>query len=440
MLDFRNFPGSQEFQRHALAYLRGSISRFFGGSVKFDSQPLGALRHQHGLDIAATPHRGVYIVDNGTCAVILGRVLHGNGVKAAFSLQLRDTNVEGLEKLFNVFEAALAVTLTRGAVHKFADKPHQYGDELIELTISKYFGKGYYDHRRIQVAINLFHDLANTRFEGRNFTTGLVLTRSHYAYAEKKGHTREGRLFPLETGRNLSSADGVDKRFWYLSDGQTSFFLANRHLELKHLFITHGARQSLATFVDDYTLSKTIKGGDVLFRVSSQSEWSITGSEGIEFGFREGRWRARNLDQISKLVRATLQVQENFVQGLLFYVFYLSRRRLSSILWVPMDVSQIEQVVLSQNRFTQQPFSILDEMHTQSLIRLLSSDGASIVARDGTLISFGCVVDTSKLQVKGIKGTGESVASLLGSNGLAVKISQDGTIKLYPSNAAPLII
>ena len=205
--------------------------------------------------------------------------------------------------------------------------------------------------------------------------------------------------------------------------------------------MAHASRQGLQSFVDDYTLSKTIMGGDALFRVTSQAEFSITDSSGIEFNFKEGRWRVRNLLEIARLIQVSLDVDEAFVQSFLFYVFYLSRRRLSSILWVPTDLNQAEAFLLSKNQLTTTPFSLTNERHTQTLIRLLSSDGVAIFSTDGTLLSFGSVVDTSKVEISGMKGTGESVAAILGRNGVAVKVSQDGTIKLFLRNApAPMTI
>ena len=182
-------------------------------------------------------------------------------------------------------------------------------------------------------------------------------------------------------------------------------------------------------------------GGDALFRVTSQAEFSITGSSGIEFNFKEGRWRVRNLLELARLIQATLDVGEAFVQSFLFYVFYLSRRRLSSILWVPTDLSQVDALLLSKNQLTTTPFSLTNDKHTQTLIRLLSSDGASIFTTDGTLLSFGSVVDISKIVISGMKGTGESVAAILGRNGVAVKVSQDGTIKVFlKASPSPIII
>lgn len=440
MIDFEHMRGAVEFKKHALPYLLGATKRFFGGSVKFDHNPINTISHKYGIDILQNQKRGVYIVDS-TCAIVLGRVLDGKTVVAAFSLQITNTVFTGLERLLNVFEGVLAITLSHSVKERFSLKPHQFGDELLELTISKFFSRGHYDYRKFKQLVELFHKLANSRFEGRNFTTGLVLTRSFYAYANKREHTRAGTLLPLREVRKLSPIDPVDKRFWYLADGQTSYFLANPSLEVANAFLANSSRQALASFVDDYTLSKTIKGGDALFRVTSQSEYSITGSEGIEFNFKEGQWRIRSLSQIASLIRSTLKVEEDFVQSLLYYVFYLARRRLSSIIWVPLDATKFDDLLLSKNSLTTAPFSLLDEKHTQTLIRLLSSDGASIFHTDGTLLSYGSVIDISKVTINGVKGTGESVASILAKNGLSIKVSQDGTVKMYSANSTnPIII
>ncbi|MBV4506513.1 hypothetical protein HU751_016825 [Pseudomonas sp. BW13M1] len=440
MIDFENMRGSGEFKKHALPYLLGATRRFFGGSVKFDHNPINSIKHQYGIDILENERRGVYIV-NSTCAIVLGRVLEGKTVVAAFSLQITNTTFTGLERLLNVFEGVLAITLSHSVKDKFSLKPHQFGDELLELTISKFFSRGRYDYRKFKQLVELFHKLANTKFEGRNFTTGLVLTRSFYAYANKRDHTRGGALLPLKEARKLSPIDPIDKRFWYLADGQTSYFLANPSLEIASAFLANSSRQALISFVDDYTLSKTIKGGDALFRVTSQSEYSITGSEGIEFNFKEGQWRIRSLTQIANLIRSTLNVKEDFIQSLLYYVFYLARRRLSSIIWIPLDAQKFDDLLLSKNSLTTAPFSLLDERHTQTLVRLLSSDGASIFNTDGALLSYGSVIDISKVTINGVKGTGESVASILAKNGLSVKISQDGTIKMFSAKLTnPIVI
>jgi hypothetical protein len=441
MIEFAEYLDYKRFEKDALPYLLGAVRRFFGCSVRFDSRPIAGVKLRHGIDILQNVNRGVYVVDNGNTVVLLGRTLQGEDVKTAFSLILSGTYFSGLEKLLNNFEAALALTLSSAPIRKLTLKPQQFGDDLVELAIAKHFGKGSFDHRYIQYLIKLFGQLSSTQFEGRGFTTGLVLTRSMHAFSKKSDEQRQGDLYPLEQTQTLSPINQLDKRFWYLADGQTSFFVANKELKVSNLFVVDSYRQSLGSFVDDYTLSKTVKGGDVLFRVTSRSEYSIVGSEGVEFNYKENGWRVRDLNKIAEVVRVSLGVDESFVQSLLYYILYLSRRRLSSIIWIPFDSESASSLLLSENGFTKKPLSIVDEKHTQTLLRILSSDGATVFTKQGDLVSYGSFIDISKKPVKGVKGTGETVAALLSENGLAIKISQDGKIKMFSDSlAGPLVI
>lgn len=438
MLDFEQLSGATSFKLLAQPFLVTATEQFFGCKVSYSAAPLKWVHKELGIDLTLNPRRGVYQLSDSS-ALLLGRVLDKRNVIAAFSLRITNAHLTGLTYLLNVYEAALALSLSRSYRFGFRDRPQQFAEDLLELAVAKYFSKGYYDYRKFLFLIDLFHKLSTSTFEGRHFTSGLILTRSHYAFAEKADHSRAGRLFALHSGKQLAPTRDIEKRFWYLADGQTSYYLCDRLLRVNELFVLWNPRQSLASFVDDYSLADTVRGGDALFRVVSQSELSITGSGGIDFNYKEGRWHVRNFGQIATSVREFLGVDAAFVQALLYFVFYLSRRRLSSILWVPADPNRLDELLLTRNQLAAEPLSILDERHTQTLLRVLSSDGASVIGTDGSLISFGSIVDIAKVKIAGVKGTGESVAALLAQNGLSVKISQDGSVKLYLGSQKPTI-
>lgn len=393
-----------------------------------------------GVDISTSPQRGLYPFPADSTLVMLGRLVEGRKLDAAFSLTLRGNNLDGFGYLFFAFEGALARTLNRSRQFGFNDRPQQFGDELVQLAISRYFSKGYFNYRSFLLLLDLFRKLSTTTFEGRNFTTGLILTPSHYAYAEKHDQSRGGKLFPLEKDRPIGLHSGDDKRFWYLADGQTSFFMADRWLNIQDLFVLDAPRRSLASFMDDYSLSSTVKGRDALFRVNGRAEYSVLTSERTEFCFKDNKWHIRNLKTIAAQIRSSLGVDEAFVESLLYFVFLLSRRRCSAILWVPHEITNIQDVMLSRNSLAQRPFSILEDAHTQTIFRQLSSDGATTIAKDGNVVSFGSVVDISKATISGVRGTGETAAALLASRGVAVKVSQDGAIRLYTSAERPPIV
>lgn len=46
-------------------------------------------------------------------------------------------------------------------------------------------------------------------------------------------------------------------------------------------------------------------------------------------------------------------------------------------------------------------------------------------------MNHGYIANMNATKINAVKGTGETAASLLASNGVAFKISQDGTIKVF---------
>ena len=130
MINFIKQPGAKAFEYLALPYLCGAVERFFGGKVRYEACSIESIKVKYGIDITENKKRGVYIVDAKT-AIILGRVLEKNEVKAALGLYVTESSFTGIEKFLNNFEAALALTLSSSSQSKFEERPHQFGDELI---------------------------------------------------------------------------------------------------------------------------------------------------------------------------------------------------------------------------------------------------------------------------------------------------------------------
>lgn len=64
-------------------------------------------------------------------------------------------------------------------------------------------------------------------------------------------------------------------------------------------------------------------------------------------------------------------------------------------------------------------------------MRILSSDGVTVIDKSGKIIYHGGIVDLNAGITKGLAGTGETAARILSDNGIAIKISQDGNIKIF---------
>ena len=130
------------------------------------------------------------------------------------------------------------------------------------------------------------------------------------------------------------------------------------------------------------------------------------------------------------------------VNKILFFVLFCSKNSISSVIWIPHEIDTVSKLVKPDtlNKLIIEPISIVDKRYTNHIIRYLSSDGATIIDKNGMLQYFGSIVDMKNLEIEGITGTGESAAQVLCSNGIAFKISQDGTIKLFLENSEEAII
>ena len=68
--------------------------------------------------------------------------------------------------------------------------------------------------------------------------------------------------------------------------------------------------------------------------------------------------------------------------------------------------------------------------------KILASDGAIVIEKNGDIMYESVFVDVGKAKVSlnTLVGTGETATAYLAQNGVAIKVSQDGTIKIYSGN------
>ena len=120
-------------------------------------------------------------------------------------------------------------------------------------------------------------------------------------------------------------------------------------------------------------------------------------------------------------------------------MLYCSKNDVSSIIWIVEDKNDMS-CLADMNTFTRKNIYITDVSCNNIIKRLLSSDGAVAIDMTGKILYYGCIVNLNKTQQSsGPKGTGETAAGILAQNGIAIKISQDGTIKVHLTpNAKPI--
>lgn len=423
----KRIVGYNYLDQFGLTILQSTIANFLSCEVKIFTNPLSELQ-DYGINILDNENRGFYPLDDNNI-IVLGRIMSDDRkLISSLGIKLSKKGIRYSGKFLTILEGALTYTLTQEYKNNFKNCKYSLGDELILHTVCNYVSRGGYDNRHIRHLISIFQKLRTTSFEGSFFSTGLILTKSHFAYNR---NDRFGSSFNLKHPFSLANQCQIERRIWYLVDGKKTFFMCNKSLVIGQLFVLDKEYQN-ANYIDSHTLAKSLKGVDLLFKVENEKIFSIINTSNIEISYMENQWKFRDYTYIRKLFLAHFN-NIDIVESLLFFVIHCSKNSISSIIWLPDNIDQIGELIKKQtmNRFIKTPISIMDKSFTNHIIRYLSSDGATIIDKNGLLQYFGCIIDLNKIEVKGIKGTGESAAGALSSNGISLKISQDGTIKLF---------
>ena len=100
-----------------------------------------------------------------------------------------------------------------------------FGDEMIKHIITKYCSSGYFDYIKFRHLVDYFIKLRSLTFEGQAFSTGLIITKSIFAYGKKRDHYRGGDLYALTKKIGLLNTFDINRRFWYLVDGKSGFYV-----------------------------------------------------------------------------------------------------------------------------------------------------------------------------------------------------------------------
>ena len=302
---------------------------------------------------------------------------------------------------------------------------HGFLWRAITQLISKLLSVGFYNRSKIAHLINIFKNLRSTTFEGKYFSTGIILTKSIYLY-------KSSQFLVLPNEQNYRLYDDQGRRFWFMANGIESFFIADLKTRINAIYIYGGK----GDYVSDSLLESRLFGGDVLLRVLNGRELSVIDSEGCEFIHQERVWKYRDYEALKKCLNSFLPIDDQLYYTIMKYILRCSRDDMSSILWVVNDEKKLQTLITNSKpnnvlKANHEKLNIKDPSVAPIVDRLLASDGATVIDLEGKILSYGVFADLSLMPHDGIKGSGETAASILGQNGLAIKVSQDGPITIY---------
>lgn len=430
------FKGIKNFYSGAHLVLQHSLEDLFSAKVRLQFNVISAYKTYFDIDIINSPNRNVYI-DEGNNRVFLISYVEREDLPHRYylGLSIESPYVPYINpSIFNITAKTIGVLLCKESKSLFRNCLNVFDGSFVNLIISQFIKIG--SQSKFLFVLNRFRDLRATTFEGDYFSTGLIITRNITDYKTKDN--RNGFFAKLSNELTRKVYDHLDYRFWYLVDGKQSFYVAdNKSFNIENVFISNGEDD----YVNNLLLNKTLYGHDVLLRVSDGRELSVINSKGLEFIHQENKWRLRDYNAIKRFIQKYFKIDESLFDSLIKHVVYCSKSGVSSIIWLPEKEKRVADYVMGNtlHKFISEKPSQLNIKNDSSqsvIMRMLASDGATVISKTGKILYFGCIADLSKhpLSIKEkriVKGSGESAASILAQNGLAIKISQDGPIKIF---------
>ena len=303
-----------------------------------------------------------------------------------------------------------------------------FGDKFAQMMVANCVSTNLYDGIKFAPLIEQMERLSTSTFEGQNFTTGVIVT------SNSKHYKKSGFTFLQERDINK-----CEKREWFLADGKSSFFIMDPQTCIRYIYTAEKHRTSnfIKDYFDNYYLkNEQLIEPDFLIRTTGPNELSVIDATGKEFVKLENTWHYRYKWNLIEYLCETLEISEELSNAILYYVLKCSRLHISTIIWIPKndDPKEIEDLT-TENRiklWKSNP-NILEERNEAIVDKILASDGAMVINRMGEIIyeSVFARLEKKATSANRLMGTGETAAKHLAQNGIAIKVSQDGAIKIY---------
>ena len=410
---------------------------FFSAEVKFVKSSIKEICDEMGVEYKENERRHSYCFRNNKRLIVVyehnNERMQKNESKELFRILLEsDINSEIPSVYYDNTSVIISEFFNDARNNTFiAFYDSNTIDVLSKTLISYIMSTAAFKKSYIFSWLEKLEKLSNTTFEGVYFSTGVIFTRRMEQILANK--TGDYKCFPALNSFPIIDFQNDYKRCWYLADGDINFYIADKKGEVSNLITIFRKKD----YFDNYFLKGFIKGQDIVFRSLGRGELSIINKDGIEIIKRENEWKIRSVDSMIRFFIDNCSMNNSTAKAISYYIIQCSRNHKSSIFWVPKKENEkaiINKLIIQKEDMQNANFYITKTEYEQLFMRIFTSDGANIISKDGKLLYCGAIVNLRTVKSSGLKGTGESAAEILGMNGVCVKISQDGKIKIFKND------
>ena len=316
---------------------------------------------------------------------------------------------------------------------------------IMDISVARFLrgdrSKGFWP---IQQLIQLLKNLSYQRYEGKPATTGFLVHRTTEPALRKLLKIRGHGLMPLQPPQTIAP-DFLDNPLTYrFIDGNNLFFVANIQMQVIGVM-----RTSLAAMQTDierltqrelFSLVRRAGSGAFAVTVNEVSEIEVLISPARLLVRRKGVWAVFDPDIFRSFLGEGMN--QETVDDLLWTVYAVSKLRHGTVILIhdgtPRHLASLKKgsvggddpigrLLISRVKGQ----SIVELKQSGTLLRILSSDGMTVLDKNGKLLETGFIIDTSHAREMVIGGGRTTAAIAASFFGKVIKVSQDGPIELY---------
>lgn len=295
-----------------------------------------------------------------------------------------------------------------------------------------------------QRLIQLLKNLSYQRYEGSPATTGFLIYRTQLDdFLETLEKTRYDWLDLGEDRRRITGDFFRNPLSYRFVDGYRALFVSDIRMNVKGTIRTSapGPRDNIEQLANRETVSLLSKAGSGAFAiyVNKASEVEIVLDSDKILLWRKGYWGVFDPDILREFLAGKLDKRS--IDYLAWSVYALSKARHGTVVLIAEDETALESLRMGSVG-GRDPLSRALIRHARGtkigilkrsgeLSRILSSDGLTVINRQGELLDTGVIIDTSRVRDL-VTGGGRTTAATAASHfGRVVKVSEDGPVELF---------
>jgi len=316
---------------------------------------------------------------------------------------------------------------------------------IMDITVARFLrgdsSKGFWP---IQQLIQLLKNLSYQRYEGKPATTGFLVHRTTEPALRKMIKARGHNLIPLQPHQGISPSFLDNPLTYRFIDGNNLFFVAG--IQMQVIGVLRTVANAVQTDIERLTqrevfsLVRRAGSGAFAITVNEVSEIEVLISPAKLLIRRKGVWAIFDPDIFHSFLGNDMGREA--ADDLLWTVYAVSKLRHGTVILIHAGTSRqltslkkgsvggddpIGRLLI--NRVKGQGIAELKQSGT--LLRILSSDGLTVLDTRGKLLETGFIIDTSHAREMVIGGGRTTAAIAASFFGKVIKVSQDGPIELY---------